>query len=291
MKIIKIFLDIIMTLSIILLMKLNVTGIQLHELLGIIIFALFTIHKLLNFKFMKAIGKNIFNRKLTIKVRVIFILDLALLLFMIASALTGILISKCLFTWLTVKNVEGVTLLHKFSAWWLLILISIHIGFHLDRMVKFFKKKYKFLESKLIKYIVLMMYILIAILGILSLSKYSIYSKIIPIFQNQRLVPTNQERKYENQMDNVKEKNISGNRFKNHNENPRDERNKTIKTYHEQYGNKKDEIDSDTIMEGKGNRKYQNKATILDVINIMLFFVGGTYYINDLLNKKKTFNK
>ena len=47
----KIILDIIMTILIIILMKISITGLKLHEIIGIIIFFLFIIHKILNYKY------------------------------------------------------------------------------------------------------------------------------------------------------------------------------------------------------------------------------------------------
>lgn len=52
---IKPIIDITMFILIIFLMNTNFMGIKLHEILGISIFILFTLHKILNFKWIKSI--------------------------------------------------------------------------------------------------------------------------------------------------------------------------------------------------------------------------------------------
>ena len=113
MKKIKIVLDIIMFISMILLMKTNITGLQLHEILGICLFIIFIIHKIINFKWVKSVGKNIFNKNMKSKSKIMFFLDLILFLFITLNVTTGILVSKFILVSLTVNHIEIVTILHK----------------------------------------------------------------------------------------------------------------------------------------------------------------------------------
>ena len=53
MKSKKLLLDILMTVILVILMDTFITGVKLHEILGIIVFLLFFIHKALNFSFIK----------------------------------------------------------------------------------------------------------------------------------------------------------------------------------------------------------------------------------------------
>lgn len=187
MKKIKIVLDIIMFISMILLMKTNITGLQLHEILGICLFIIFIIHKIINFKWVKSVGKNILNKNMKSKSKIMFFLDLILFVFITLNVITGILISKFILVSITVNNIETVTILHKFFAWWSLILISIHIGLHWENVVNYFERKFKSLkENKILQIFFVLLYITITIIGIWSMSRYSVYSKLILNIHNEQ---------------------------------------------------------------------------------------------------------
>lgn len=140
MKKTKIVLDIIMIVIMLLLMNLTTTGINIHEILGVIIFILFIIHKVLNFKWIKATSKNIFNKEIKIKTKIMYLTDLILLLLIFINVITGILISQCVLTDITVTNITLVTNIHKIISYVSLAVIVIHMAFHLDSIILKIKK-------------------------------------------------------------------------------------------------------------------------------------------------------
>lgn len=187
MKKIKIFLDIIMFISMVLLMKTNITGLQLHEILGVCLFIIFIIHKIINFKWVKSVGKNILNKNMKSKSKIMFFLDLILFIFVTLNVTTGILVSKFILVSITINNIETVATLHKFFAWWSLIVISIHIGLHWENVVNCFERKFKSLkENKIFQILFMLLYIIITIIGIWSISKTSVYSKLILNIHNEQ---------------------------------------------------------------------------------------------------------
>lgn len=218
MKKIKIVLDIIMFISMILLMKTNITGLQLHEILGICLFIIFIIHKIINFKWVKSVGKNILNKNMKSKSKIMFFLDLILFVFITLNVITGILVSKFILVSITVNNIETITILHKFFAWWSLILISIHIGLHWENVVNYFERKFKCLKgNKIFQILFIILYIIITIIGIWSISKTSVYSKLIlNIYHEQKnsleiknysSLQQSKERKFKNQKEKDEQKN------------------------------------------------------------------------------------
>ena len=218
MKKIKIVLDIIMFISMILLMKTNITGLQLHEILGICLFIIFIIHKIINFKWVKSVGKNILNKNMKSKSKIMFSLDLILFVFIILNVITGILVSKFILVSITANNIETVTILHKFFAWWSLILISIHIGLHWENFVNYFERKFKSLkENKILHILFILLYITITIIGIWSISRASVYSKLILKIHNEQKNSVEiknydspqqyRERKFKNQKSQEEQKN------------------------------------------------------------------------------------
>lgn len=185
-----------------------------------------------------------------------FLLDFILFLFSISTIVTGVLISRFILTFISVDNIEFYTILHKFSAWWSLIIISIHIGLHLDLLINYFKRKYKILNGgKIIQTIFILIYCIILMLGIKSLSKYSIYSKLMSVDIEKNSIKQNyEERKHQNRQS----KNGDNKLYKNR-------KNVAIE-----------------------NRAYRDNSNLFDVIIIMISFSGGTYYINKILKKNRS---
>lgn len=285
MKTIKIVLDIVMFISMVLLMKINITGLQLHEILGICLFIIFIIHKIINFKWVKSVGKNILNKNMKSKSKIMFFLDLILFIFVTLNVATGILVSKFILVSITVNNIETVTILHKFFAWWSLILISIHIGLHWENVVNCFERKFKSLkENKILQVLFILLYITITIIGIWSISRDSVYSKLILNIHNE---PKNSEE--------IKNSGIPQQyrerKFKNQKNKDEQQINDKIQEYYQTYGKIEENGKSDNqlsrLPNAENNRKYQNRTNIINVISIMWMFIGGTYYINKVMKLKR----
>lgn len=286
MKKFKIILDTIMLICMILLMNDNITGLYLHELLGIGIFFIFLFHKILNFKFIKNVCKNLFNDKLTFKTKFIFILDIILIAFTLANIVTGIFISNFFLTSIS-YNISVHT--HKFFAWWNLILISIHIGLHLDSIIVFITKN-KIKDNKIIKTGFIFIYIIIALLAIMSLSKYSIYNKILTFSKTPKATHQSiQEKDYSNNYQ--QEKQPHARKQRQYRGKKRYQQKNSNREYRKMGKNKESKKELNEFNNRRQHRRQRNKYTIFDVIYIICFFMGGTYYTNKIVSKlynKKT---
>lgn len=126
----KIILDIIMTLIMLCLINSNLTGVALHEILGIIIFFLFFFHKLLNFKWIKAVTGNLFKKSANTKTKWMYAIDLLLLILATLNVATGILISTFVLTEIEATDIYATSQLHHILAYLLGITLIVHIGFH-----------------------------------------------------------------------------------------------------------------------------------------------------------------
>jgi len=127
----KIIFDIILAVLLIILMIYSLTGAYWHEILGLVFAGLFVIHILYNIPLLKRTCPKLFTksgRSITVK----YILDLALLFFMMLTILSGILISKFVLTSdpFTAYDIPLWTWIHSWSAYLTLIIISVHIGLH-----------------------------------------------------------------------------------------------------------------------------------------------------------------
>lgn len=177
----KIILDVIMTILMILLMNIAPLGLLLHEIIGISILFIILFHNLLNLKFIKSMINNF--KKLKIKTKVMFIVDIILTVQILLVVFTGIVISKKLLPGLI--NIDmNISDLHHFISYTLLFNIGIHIGLHWTMIMNAFKKMLKIeKENKIRKTVLRLVAFLLAVLGIYSISKDPVKSYITSPFE------------------------------------------------------------------------------------------------------------
>ena len=122
----KIMLDIVMILVIASIYSKNVISLMYHEVMGLVLLMLFVIHVVFNRSFISRVTPGIFSDETTRKVKLHWILDILLIISWSAVGVTGILISKKLFSF----RINALIPWHFFSAAVSLALTGIHIGFH-----------------------------------------------------------------------------------------------------------------------------------------------------------------
>lgn len=172
--VLKIFLDIVMTICFVLLMNLPATGLVFHEIAGIAVFVFIVIHLILNFSWLKGIAINLFLKKneVNTKTKLMYALNIGLFVSITIIVVTGIMISTYLFPSTSASPL--VTLIHKGASFVALGLIGIHVALHLKYLVAAFKNIFKHFGDKNIKTVLARCFIGLAILLALyvPLSKY-----------------------------------------------------------------------------------------------------------------------
>lgn len=137
-KNVKIILDIVMVCLLPTLMAYSLVGEKFHEIIGTVMFVLFIVHHVLNRNWYQALPKGKYNARRIFQT----VLDFLLFAFMILQPVSGILMSKHLYTFLPTLSITGVIRqMHMLLAYWGFVLISIHAGTHL--IVPFNKLKQK----------------------------------------------------------------------------------------------------------------------------------------------------
>lgn len=132
---VKIIVDILMTALLMLVMGYQFWDDKAHEYFGIAMFVLFIAHHILNLSWHKNLFKGRYNGQRIITLTV----DILVLLSMICQMISGIVISK--YAFLNISN--GITIARKahiVSAYIGFILMSIHIGSHLNMIVAMIKR-------------------------------------------------------------------------------------------------------------------------------------------------------
>lgn len=136
----KIFIDIMMTMILFILMGYQFWGEQIHEWAGTIIFILFIIHHMLNWKW----WQTIFKGQYTVIRLFQLILNIGVLLAMIALMISGVMLSRYTFAFLNIQGGMAIArLLHMTGAYWGFILMAMHLGMHGTMIIYTFMKKYR----------------------------------------------------------------------------------------------------------------------------------------------------
>lgn len=130
--IVKIGVDIAMTVALLLLMAYQLVGDEVHEWIGMIMFLLFVTHHVLNMAWSKNLFKGKYNARRILQTMLVFLI----LLCMIGSMVSGIVLSRYVFASLNIHS--GMTLarsVHMLCAYWGFVFMSLHLGFHWNMMI------------------------------------------------------------------------------------------------------------------------------------------------------------
>ena len=135
--IMKISVDVLMTVALLFLMTYNMLGDAFHEWLGAGMLVLFLLHHILNFKWSRAIFRGKYTAYRVLQT----VLVLAILLTMLGSLVSGIILSRHVFIFLGIDGGRSFArTLHLVCAYWNLVLLSFHLGLHWNSMMAMAKK-------------------------------------------------------------------------------------------------------------------------------------------------------
>ena len=129
--------DILMTFALLLLMSYELLGSTAHEVVGVVMFVLFVVHHVLNINWAMHLAKG---RQTPIR---IFqnILVLLVLISFVGSIVSGVVVSRHLFTFLNIKSTYMANRIHMLSAYWGFVFMSLHLGLHFNMIYLMIKKK------------------------------------------------------------------------------------------------------------------------------------------------------
>ena len=120
--------DVTMTVLLPLLMAYALIVETFHEVAGSVMFLLFIAHHVMNRRWYGALPKGRFTARRLLQT----VLDLALLVFMFAQPISGILMSKHLYTFLQIRGASAIAReVHLVAAYWGFVLLCVHAGTHL----------------------------------------------------------------------------------------------------------------------------------------------------------------
>ena len=137
-KRIRLFIDIAMSFMLPMLMAYSLIGEMLHEIIGTLMLVLFVLHHAMNRKWYPALFKGKYDGLRIFRT----CLDTALLAIMLIQPISGILMSKYLYTFIDVPGIAAtVREIHLVIAYWGFVLMSVHAFWIYDGSFRFEKDK------------------------------------------------------------------------------------------------------------------------------------------------------
>ena len=125
--VLKLVVDMIMTILLFLLMAYLLVGETVHEWMGLAMFILFIFHHALNWKWYR----NLFRGKYTPLRIWQTVLNILLLAAMIALMVSGIILSREVFDFLDISGGMGIArTIHMLASYWGFLFMSMHLGLH-----------------------------------------------------------------------------------------------------------------------------------------------------------------
>lgn len=170
--VIRMLVDVTMTVILLFLMTYKMIGKVAHEWIGIAMFVLFVLHHILNNKW----SRNILKGKYAIPRILQTVLVGLILITMIGSMFSGIVLAHHVFNFLTVSVRHSFARnIHIRSAYWGFVLMSLHLGIHWNMMIGMTKKIVKN-PSSIYLWIMRGLSLLIAAYGVICFIKRHIGS-------------------------------------------------------------------------------------------------------------------
>ena len=134
---IKVCIDLAMTTALPILICYSLIGETAHEIIGVTMFCLFIAHHILNIGWIK----SLFKGKYTIQRIVGTAINALVLVCMLGLMYSAVVISKHIFAFAALGGTMTARTIHLLCAYWGLILMSIHLGMHIEQMLKLIKLK------------------------------------------------------------------------------------------------------------------------------------------------------
>lgn len=125
----KLVFDAVLLVLLALMYRKQVVSLEFHEIGGLALIGLFLVHHLVNRKWIGSSTRRFFQKGMPGMVRARYLVDLLLLIAFLAVGVTGVLISKVVFSIRVAGNFQT---LHYFAAALAVILTGVHLGLHAD---------------------------------------------------------------------------------------------------------------------------------------------------------------
>ncbi len=169
---IKIGIDLIMTVLLLFQMAYMLIGETVHEWMGAAMFILFILHHIVNWRWHRNLAKGKYTGFRILQAGVNFLV----LVCMVGLMISGIIMSREVFAFLPLEGGLGFArILHMLAAYWGFILMSIHLGLHWGMIMGRMRKVLRIQKASVVrKWILRGLALLICGFGIYAFLKHNI---------------------------------------------------------------------------------------------------------------------
>lgn len=138
---------------------------EFHEIAGLAVLGAFVLHILLNWRWVLQVTAHFFQKRVTMRTRVGWLLNASLLVCFVLIGLSGAFMSRVVFHFSVPGNWET---LHYFCSALVIILVGIHLGLHLGMMGNLISSRVR-TSAAMKKVILCCLAVLVAAVGIYSI--------------------------------------------------------------------------------------------------------------------------
>jgi hypothetical protein len=175
----RLIIDIVFAVLLLCALMYRVTGDTAHEWIGIAVCAVCITHNIFNWKWYKNIFKGTYNLRRSAMTAINLFLAIA----MATLIITGLLHSRTVLAFLHLPGDMILRQTHTIAAYWCLLLIGAHVGFHWKIVINAFRKMLKInSENRIRKIIIRILAFAVALFGVWSSFDRYIFSKLFPAF-------------------------------------------------------------------------------------------------------------
>lgn len=175
-QITRMMVDLAMTVILILLMGYSRIGETAHEILGVCMFALFILHHILNRKWIAGIFRGKYSAYRIFQT----ILVVLLFITMIGSAVSGVMLSRHLFSAFEFSGTSAAREIHMLCGYWNFVLMSLHLGLHWSMILGMLGKKIP-IKKPAVKWLLRILGLVIAVYGIYALTQRQMHEYLFGI--------------------------------------------------------------------------------------------------------------
>jgi hypothetical protein len=147
----RLIIDLAMTILLLYALAYRISGDVAHERIGVAVITLFIVHNAVNWRWYR----NIFRGKYDLRRILNTAVNLLLLATMATLVISGILLSRKVFAFMGFDGGMRTRQAHTITAYWGLILISVHVGMHWDMIMAAMHRMMKIKEPNRLRTIML----------------------------------------------------------------------------------------------------------------------------------------
>lgn len=175
--ILRISIDLVMTVLLLLQMAYMLIGNTAHEWIGIVMFVLFILHHVLNTRWYCNLWKGRYSGFRILQT----VVNFSVLLCILGLMISGIIMSRDVFSFLPIDGGMGFArMLHMVTAYWGFLLMSAHLGLHWAMIMGMVRKIAKKKEpSKLQTWTLRVMALLISGFGVYTFMQHDLLSYML----------------------------------------------------------------------------------------------------------------